>query len=124
MSKILVVEDSSDMRLIMNDILGSLGHEVVEAVDGLDGVRAALRTHPDLIILDLMMPMVHGGSFLHYKHNTPGLEHIPVLVVSAHSDYEELARSHGADGWLQKPVRISDLNEQITRLLATPKSKS
>ncbi|MBX3086412.1 MAG: response regulator transcription factor [Anaerolineae bacterium] len=118
MAKILVVEDSSDMRQMMRDLLGTLGHEVVEAADGLEGVIVALRTHPDLIILDLMMPLIPGGSFLDFKHDTPGIQNIPVLIVSAHSEAHEVARKHGAEGWMTKPVRILELSNRITAMLS------
>jgi two-component system cell cycle response regulator DivK len=118
MAKILVVEDSDDMRLMMRDLLNTLGHEVVEALDGLDGVTAALRTRPALVILDLMMPTAPGASFLDFKRTTPGLEHLVVIVISAHSEIEDIARGYGADAWMAKPVRIQDLSKLIESLLA------
>ena len=108
------------MRQMMRDLLGTLGHEVVEAADGLEGVLVALRTHPDLIILDLMMPLIPGGSFLDFKHDTPGIQNIPVLIVSAHSEAHEVARKHGAEGWMTKPIRILELSNRITAMLSVP----
>ncbi|MBX3063482.1 MAG: response regulator [Anaerolineae bacterium] len=119
MARILVVEDSSDMRQLLRDLLSALGHEVVEAADGLEGVNAALHLHPDLIILDLMMPIVHGSSFLQLKQDTPGIENIPVLIVSAHSEVDQIARRWGIKSWLAKPVRISELDHSIGQILGS-----
>jgi DNA-binding response OmpR family regulator len=121
MATVLVVEDSADMRQLMHDLLENLGHTVIEAQDGLEGVKVALTSRPDLIILDLMMPTAAGDSALQFMRGTPGLEKIPVLVVSAHSDVAHIAKQYGADDWMSKPVRIDELSKRIATLLARPK---
>jgi DNA-binding response OmpR family regulator len=119
MATVLVVEDSADMRQLMHDLLENLGHNVLEAKDGLEGVRVAITNRPDLIILDLMMPAAAGDSALQFMRGTPGLEKIPVLVVSAHSDVAHIAKQYGADDWMAKPVRIDELSRRIAALLAS-----
>jgi CheY-like chemotaxis protein len=122
MATILVVDDNTDMRQIMRDMLVALGHRVVDAPDGLEGVRLALANEPDLILLDLMMPIVAGTSMLQIKHSIPAIAMIPVLVISAHSDASSIARDYGADAWLAKPVRIADLQRMINTML--PKAEN
>lgn len=117
MATILVVDDNIDMRQIMRDMLMALGHRVVDAPDGLEGVRLALANEPDLILLDLMMPITAGTSMLQIKLSIPAIASIPVLVISAHSDVSSLARDFGADAWLAKPVRIADLQRKIETML-------
>ena len=119
MAIILVAEDHADARLLMRDILEGMGHDVVEAGDGLEGVKLALTSSPDLIILDLMMPTASGDSALRFMRGTPGLESIPILVVSAHPDIARIANENGATGWVAKPVRIDELTHKIDALLET-----
>jgi CheY-like chemotaxis protein len=117
MAKILVVEDSADMRQLMHDLLGALGHVVVEAADGLEGVKVALTDRPDLIIMDLMMPTAAGDTALQFMRGTPELADIPVLVVSAHADVARISRQMGADSWMAKPVSMDDLGKRINEML-------
>src|SRR5690349_11137649 len=117
MANILVAEDHADARLLMRDILEGMGHQVLEATDGLEGVKLALTNPPDLIILDLMMPTASGDSALRFMRGTPGLESIPILVVSAHPDIARIATQNGATGWVSKPVRIDELTKKINDLL-------
>jgi CheY-like chemotaxis protein len=118
MSTVLVAEDSTDARQLMRDVLEGMGHEVLEAPDGLEGVRLALTDRPDLIILDLMMPTASGDSALKFMRGTPELANIPVLVVSAHPDIARIARQHGANDWIAKPVTIGELTAKITSILS------
>ena len=117
MAKILVVEDSADMRQLMHDLLGVLGHVVIEAADGLEGVKVALTDRPDLIIMDLMMPAAAGDSALQFMRGIPELADIPVLVVSAHADVARISRQMGADSWMVKPVSMDDLGKRINEML-------
>jgi CheY-like chemotaxis protein len=117
MAKILVVEDSADMRQLMHDLLGALGHVVIEAADGLEGVKVALTARPDLIIMDLMMPAAAGDTALQFMRGTPELADIPVLVVSAHADVARISRQMGADSWMAKPVSMDDLGKRINEML-------
>ena len=120
MARVLVIEDAEDVRQLLVDVLASMDHMAVEASDGLTGVQAALNDPPDLIILDLMMPAASGGSALQFIRGMPQIAHVPVLVLSAHSDIRRIATDSGADAWLSKPVEIKKLREQIEKLLNKP----
>ncbi len=122
MARILVIEDAEDVRQLMVDLLEAMNHSVVEVADGLSGVKAALTEHPDLIMLDLMMPVASGESALQFLRGTPELAQIPVLIVSAHSDIQRIAVRLGADAWLSKPVEMRDLRNKIEQLLAKKKT--
>ncbi len=125
MANVLITEDSADARQLLRDLLEGLGHNVIEATDGLEGVRIALTNRPDLIILDLMMPTASGDSALQFMRGTPELRDIPVLVVSAHPDIARIAKQNAADGWASKPISISELTDKIESILAAhPRSHS
>ncbi len=123
MATILVAEDHADARLLMKDLLEGMGHTVQEAGDGLEAVKVALSMPLDLIILDLMMPAAAGDSALRFMRGTPGLENVPILVVSAHPDIEAIAKQNGASGWVAKPVRIDELTRKIGELIAKSETK-
>ena len=123
MANILVAEDHADARQLMRDVLEGMGHNVIEAEDGLQGVKLALSNPLDLIILDLMMPAASGDSALRFMRGTPGLEQMPILVVSAHPDIARIARENGATGYVPKPVSISELSKKIDELLAQKQHK-
>jgi CheY-like chemotaxis protein len=118
MANVLVTEDSADARQLLRDLLEGLGHNVIEATDGLEGVKIALTNRPDLIILDLMMPTASGDSALQFMRGTPELADIPVLIVSAHPDVARIAKQNAADGWASKPFSIGELTEKIEVILA------
>lgn len=120
MATILVTEDSADARQLLRDLLESMGHRVIEAEDGLQGVRVALTDRPDLIIMDLMMPNAAGDTTLTFMRGTPELSSIPILVVSAHADIAAIAKQHGADGWLAKPIVVDELRKRVTAMLTKP----
>jgi len=122
-ANILVAEDHADARQLMRDVLEGMGHNVLEAEDGLQGVKLALSNPLDLIILDLMMPAASGDSALRFMRGTPGLENMPILVVSAHPDIARIARDNGATGYVPKPVSISELAKKIDELLAQKQNK-
>src|SRR4051812_15990096 len=101
----------------MHDLLEGMGYTVSEAKDGLEGVKMALTQRPDLIIMDLMMPAASGDSALRFMRGTPGLETLPVIVVSAHPDIARIAKQNGADAWVPKPVSIRELSDKIATML-------
>jgi DNA-binding response OmpR family regulator len=121
-ARILIIEDAEDIRLLLVDLLESMGHTAIEARDGLIGVQMALSERPDMIISDLMMPAASGESALQFIRGTPQIADLPVLVLSAHSDIRRIATEAGADAWLSKPVEMRHLRAQIEKLLVKPKN--
>jgi two-component system cell cycle response regulator DivK len=102
---ILVVEDQEDNRTILRDLLVHAGFDVLEAVTGEEGVRAAEACRPDLILMDIQLPLVDGYEATRRIKARPELRAIPVVAVTSYalSGDEEKARAAGCDGYVTKP---------------------
>lgn len=106
MSKlILVVEDQEDNRSILRKIFASAGYEVVEAENGEDGWRVAEQRRPDLILMDLQLPVLNGYEATKRIKSNEELRHIPIIAVTSYalSGDEERARAAGCDAYVAKP---------------------
>jgi two-component system, cell cycle response regulator DivK len=106
MSKtILVVEDTEDNRRILRDLLGAAGYNTIEAYDGAEGVAKAGEHKPDLILMDIQMPVMDGYEATRRIKADPALKAIPVIAVTSYalSGDEEKARTAGCDGYVAKP---------------------
>jgi CheY-like chemotaxis protein len=112
--KILVVEDDTATREALSMALGAEGFGVVSAANGQDAL-GVLRNgeRPDLILLDLMMPIMDGWQFRREQTRDPGLSAIPVVILSADGNVQQKATSLHAAGYLQKPVDVENLVEVI-----------
>jgi CheY-like chemotaxis protein len=119
MANVMVVEDSPDARLLLRDLLEGLHHTVTEANDGLEAVKKVADQPARSNVLDLMMPTASGDSALQFMRGTPELADIPVLVVSAHPDVAWIAKQHGADAWVSKPITIKELSQKVEAVLAS-----
>ncbi|MCB9436806.1 MAG: response regulator [Anaerolineales bacterium] len=117
MAKILLVDDENEMLDVWNLFLRHSGHEVLKAHDGAEALEIAQTFLPDLIILDLMMPMASGDMVLGIIRSTPSLANTKVLVVSAHPKGAKLAVDLGADGYLAKPVHLDQFKTEVNRLV-------
>lgn len=113
--KILLAEDEPTMRRLMGMLLRRQGHEVIEAENGGPVVDLAQRNQPDIILLDVMMPMVDGFEALRRIRATAGIDDIPVIFLSAKSQIEDRVEGlrMGADDYLIKPA---DPNELMARI--------
>lgn len=123
-SLILVVEDFEDTRQMIALELRSRGYEVVEAADGRQALEAARRRRPDLVIMDLSLPVLDGLSAVYRMRETEAMCGVPVIACTAHGADIHLAaaRAVGCDEYLTKPVDLGRLNELVSRLLARPRS--
>ena len=103
--RILVVEDQEDNRQILRDLLTGAGYEVIEAVTGTDGVAAAAREKPDLILMDIQLPEIDGHEATRRIKADPALKAIPIVAVTSYalSGDEDKARAAGCDGYITKP---------------------
>jgi CheY-like chemotaxis protein len=114
---ILLVEDDAELRKLWELYLTPLGYEVTHAVNGLEALYQAKFQPPDMVVLDLMMPMASGDLVLGFMRSTDELKDIPVLVVSAHPNVEKLAIHYEADAWLRKPVGVEEFRNAVQKLL-------
>ncbi|UCF00916.1 MAG: response regulator [Deltaproteobacteria bacterium] len=120
MSKmILVVEDQEDNRRIMRDLLTSVGYEVIEAVTGEEGVAAAETHRPDLILMDIQLPVLDGYEATRQIKANPDLEHIPIIVVTSYalSGDDVKAFEAGCNAYVSKPFSPRELLAKIREYL-------
>ena len=121
MSKILLVEDNEMNRDMLSRRLERKGFEVVMAVDGQAGVDMASSTNPDLILMDLSLPIIDGWEATRCIKADPATQNIPVIALTAHAmaGDEEKAREAGCDDYDTKPVNLKRLLEKIGNLLGS-----
>ncbi len=120
MSKsILVVEDQEDNRRILRDLLESAGFEVREALTGDSGVAMASRQRPDLILMDIQLPVMDGYEATRRIKAKPELRHIPIIVVTSYalSGDDVKAFEAGCDGYVTKPFSPRALLAKVRELL-------
>lgn len=122
MARILLVDDEPDMVQVWKLFLKRSGHEIEEAHDGLEALHVTKTFLPDLIILDLMMPMAAGDLVLGFIRSTEELSGTRVIVISAHPRGFQLAEDLGADGFLAKPVQMERFQQEVDRVLTHIKS--
>ena len=115
MTKILVVEDNQDIRELLTDSLRDGGYDVMEAGDGGAGLRSALEDLPDIILLDMMMPVLDGLEVLNRLKANPITQLIPVIMVSAKGQEQDIATAlnSGALSYLVKPWEPDDLETKV-----------
>ena len=119
MSKILLVEDNEMNRDMLSRRLKRKGFEVDIAVDGQAGVDMASSSNPDIILMDLSLPIIDGWEATRCIKADPATQNIPVIALTAHamSGDEEKAREAGCDDYDTKPVNLKRLLEKIGNLL-------
>ena len=117
--RILVVEDTEDNRQIVRDLLESAGYELIEALDGLEGVAAAEREHPDLILMDIQLPGIDGYEATRRIRAVPALATVPIIAVTSYalSGDEAKTRAAGCDGYVAKPFSPRQLLAKIREFL-------
>ena len=103
--RILVVEDQEDNRKIVRDLVTASGYEVVEAATGEEGLEAAARERPDLILMDIQLPGIDGYEVTRRIKANPDLRQIPIIAVTsfALSGDDKKAFAAGCDGYVTKP---------------------
>ena len=117
--KILVVEDTEDNRRILRDLLSMAGYDMVEAHDGAQGVAKATEHKPDLILMDIQMPVMDGYEATRRIKADPALSHIPVIAVTSYalSGDEAKTRAAGCDGYVAKPFSPRQLLQKVREYL-------
>ena len=113
--RILVAEDQEDNRQILRDLLGSVDYEMIEAADGEAAVAAAKRERPDLILMDIQMPLLDGYEATRRIKADPALKAIPIIAVTSYalSGDEAKARDAGCDAYVAKPFSPKALLAKI-----------
>ncbi|HEY0021937.1 MAG TPA: response regulator [Longimicrobium sp.] len=120
MKKILLVEDNEMNRDMLSRRLERKGYDVVVAVDGQDGVDRAARELPDLVLMDMSLPVLDGWEATRRLKATPATGHIPIIALTAHAmaGDREHAMGAGCDDYDTKPIDLPRLLTKIESLLA------
>ena len=117
--RILVVEDTEDNRQIIRDLLSSVGYELIEAMDGLEGVALAQSHQPDLILMDIQLPEIDGYEATRRIRAIPELARVPIIAVTSYalSGDEAKTRAAGCDGYVAKPFSPRQLLAKVREFL-------
>ena len=123
--RILMVEDLEDNRQMLRDLMASVGYELLEAVNGAEGVAMATKERPDLILMDIQLPVVDGYEATRRIKADPALCHIPIIAVTsfALSDDQAKAVAAGCDGYVTKPFSPKQLLTIIHQFVSTEQSE-
>ena len=117
--RILVVEDTEDNRRILRDLLTRAGFELIEAVDGQAGVSMATEHQPDLILMDIQLPVFDGYEATRRIKANPATRNIPIIAVTSYalSGDETKALAAGCDGYVAKPFSPRRILAMVQELL-------
>jgi two-component system, cell cycle response regulator DivK len=117
--RILVVEDQEDNRRIIRDLLASAGYDLIEAADGEAGVRLAETERPDLILMDIQLPVLDGHEATRRIKSNPELSTTPIIVVTSYalSGDDVKAVEDGSDSYIAKPFSPRQLLAKIREFL-------
>ncbi|ODS30588.1 MAG: two-component response regulator [Candidatus Scalindua rubra] len=123
MSKILVVDDEIKACELLKRFLEAKGHEVIIATNGKDALTLAREKHPQLVILDIMMPNIDGYHFCRLLKFDAKFKHIPIIIVSARTMKadKELGLACGGDEYITKPYDMNKLIDTVERHLSSLK---
>jgi len=119
MASILAVDDSASMRQMVTFALKNAGHEVVEAVDGVDALNNAKKNKVNLVITDVNMPNMDGISLIKELRTLPDYKFTPILMLTTESapEKKQEGKAAGATGWLVKPFDPDQLLSTINKVL-------
>jgi two-component system, chemotaxis family, chemotaxis protein CheY len=120
--KILIADDSAQIRMMVRGALENLGYEFVEAVDGADALDKVIAEQPDLMLLDITMPELDGFEVLDFMSSRAECAKTKVLLLTGSTDAgnEEYGYTMGALGYIVKPFVPEDLRTAVARALTSP----
>lgn len=119
-SRVLIVEDEQNILLSLEFLLGKEGYAVSTACDGAAALRALQEQTPDLVLLDVMLPLIDGFELCRLIRENPALRGTRIMLLTARGRDSEIARglALGADNYLTKPFSTRDLMEKVRSLLS------
>jgi two-component system cell cycle response regulator DivK len=121
--RILIIEDQEDNRAIMRDLLSSAGFELIEAVNGEEGVKLAQSERPDLILMDIQLPVIDGYEATRQIRSFVDLKSTPIIAVTSYalSGDEAKSREAGCNGYVAKPFSPRQLLAKVREFLPVEK---
>lgn len=123
---ILIVEDNEINRQLMRDLLSFRGYRVIEAANGESGIKRAKKYRPDLIIMDIQMPVMDGFEAIRHIKEDPGIRDIKILAITSFAmkgDRERILAA-GADYYMPKPINTRDFSAVVESLISGKHDKS
>jgi len=125
LATVLIVDDFEDNRQMYAEFLTYSGYQVLEATDGAEAVAKAKELAPDLVVMDLSLPVMDGWEATRRLKGDPTTRHIPILALTGHSfdGHSQEARDAGCDGFLAKPCLPERLLQAIRQMLSSPTSQ-
>ncbi len=119
MAKILVVDDETNILMVLEVRLKKMGYEVITALDGQEGLAKARLENPDLILLDIMLPKLDGFRVCRMLKYDKKFQHIPIILLSARSQDSDIqtGQDQGANAYMTKPFQTEALLAKIQELL-------
>jgi len=116
---VLIVEENEDNRIVYSTILRHHGFRVSEALDGEEGIAKARRELPDIILMDISIPLIDGWEVTQTLKREAATSHIPVIALTAHAmpGDRERAMEVGCDGYLAKPCEPRAVLAEVNRLI-------
>lgn len=113
--KLLIIEDNQDSRELVIKILRNRDYQIIEAVDGEDGLEKAIAEQPDIILLDIALPKMGGYEVAKTLRLREEFKHTSIIALTAHAmkGDEEKALQAGFNGYISKPINVLELPEQI-----------
>jgi CheY-like chemotaxis protein len=116
--KVLIAEDYADTRTMMRYLLQHFGYEVLEAEDGQEAVDKTKANHPDLILMDISMPVMDGLTATQIIRQTNGFGKVPIIAVTAYGkSYYRQAMEAGCDDLINKPLDFDNLQPILEQYL-------
>ncbi len=117
---ILYVEDNYENKLFVRRVLESMGHEMLEAETGHESLSVVKARMPDLILMDINIPGMDGLETAARFKSDPGLSHIPIIALTANAMKGDRERclAAGCNGYMQKPIGVSDLRREVQHYTA------
>jgi CheY-like chemotaxis protein len=126
MIKVLIAEDNAVNRELLRELLEARDYTVLEACDGQEALNTIDEAHPELLLLDIGMPVLDGFAVIRKIRENPRLARLPVVAVTAYAmqgDRERILKA-GFDGYLSKPVNAPSLAQELDRVLRVQKSQA
>ena len=122
--KVLIVDDFADYLEMLKVVIRMKGHQTVEATNGMEAIEVATREQPDLILIDLNLPVLDGREAIRQITTGQETSHIPVIAISSQckDEWDENALAAGALKCIEKPIDFSTLNELLEQYPPTVKN--
>ncbi|MCB0103908.1 MAG: response regulator transcription factor [Anaerolineales bacterium] len=120
MKNILIVDDDVKVTMLLGRYLSSLGYQITPVNQSSKAIATAEALHPDLFILDIMMPHPDGFTLTSMLRNNVNFTKTPILIITALENSNSRATTLGANGYLAKPFNLDELGEKIAEMIGAP----